>query len=72
MIEKRWRELGYGDEDAEEMLVFTARLAQVDAVGPIGDLTQDQAKAVHDKLSGFADRAAVVAYLFPADAGEGQ
>lgn len=65
MIEKRWRELGYGDEDAEEMLVFTARLAETGTVGPVGDLTQDQAKAVHSKLSGLADRAAVVAFLYP-------
>lgn len=65
MIEKRWRELGFGDEDAEEMLVFTARLAETGTVGPIGDLTQDQAKAVHSKLSGLTDRAAVVAYLYP-------
>jgi hypothetical protein len=65
MIGREWERLGYGEADAEEMLVFTARLAQVDTVGPVADLTQDQAKAVHDKLTGFADRPAVVAYLYP-------
>ena len=69
MIEKRWRELGFGDEDAEEVLVFTAKLAEVGTVGPIPDLTQDQAKAVHSKLAGLTDRGAVVAYLYP-DGGE--
>ena len=67
MIEKAWRDRGFGDEDAEEMLAFTARMAgcEGETLASIRDLDQDQAKAVLDTLGPLKDRAAVVAYLYP-------
>ena len=65
MIEKAWRDRGFGDEDAEEVLAFTARMASAETLAAIRDLTQDQAKAVLDTLAPLKDRAAVVAHLYP-------
>jgi hypothetical protein len=62
-IEKRWRDLGWEDQDAEEMLTYTAVAAGLQVLNTLTDLTQDQAKWVLDTLADCTDRATVVAKL---------
>lgn len=50
IIRSLFRGMGFEEHEEEEMLAYAAKLAQVDDLADLGDLTQDLAKQVQDRL----------------------